>query len=70
MPEANEDQGKDGERLGEDPVARPGTSDEQAKSMPHSEDPEDRGIEEFVEDMESDPARAGTDSPAQELMGG
>jgi hypothetical protein len=31
---------------------------------------EEAGERDFVEDMESDPARAGVDSPANDLLGG
>ena len=70
MTEAREDPGTEGDRLGEDPLARPASSQSGTDQESRSETEGDTGIEEFVEDMESDPARAGTDSPAQHLQGG
>ena len=67
--EADEDPGNEG-RLGEDPLARPDKSKEAADSQASQQDEGGSSEDEFVEDMESDPARAGTDSPAQDLQGG
>lgn len=67
--EAQDDPGKEG-GLGEDPLARPDETKEAADSQA-SERGEIRSTDdEFVEEMESDPARAGTDSPAEDLQGG
>jgi hypothetical protein len=69
--EAREDPGVEGEVLGQDPLARPDTREHQGGNNEQSSDGEDdTGLEEFVEAMETDPARAGVDSPAQDLMGG
>ena len=70
MTEAREDPGTEGDRLGEDPLARPAPSQDGTDRESASDAEGDTGTEEFVEDMESDPARAGTDSPAQDLLGG
>lgn len=66
--EAQEDFGKEGS-LGGDPLARPNPGE--AESSPESSGEQgDTPDEQFVEEMESDPARAGTDSPTQDLQGG
>ena len=66
--EAREDPGKEG-NLGGDPLARPSPSEEEERRE-SSGGQGDASDEQFVEEMESDPARAGTDSPTQDLQGG
>ena len=67
--EAQEDPRKEG-RLGEDPLARPDKTREEGDSQPREREDVGSSEDEFVKDMESDPSRAGSDSPAQNLQGG
>lgn len=68
--EAQEDPGREGTRLGEDPLARSDASQEGKGEPGQPGDGDETSVEEFVEDMESDPARAGTDTPGNDLLGG
>lgn len=67
--EAREDPETEGENIGQDPLARPTNEDDEDALSP-SGGGGDTSVEEFVEEVESDPSRAGTDSPAQDLQGG
>jgi hypothetical protein len=69
MTEATEDPRED-ENLGEDPLARSGGSQRSEETGTSKDGDQPAEFEKFVEEMESDPARAGTDSPAQDLLGG